>query len=60
MNTIKKIGNKKKINIKLVQSEIMNQLSYHVSDNKLRSEGLVLNSQIDLDIKNTLKLLKNI
>ena len=31
----------------------MNQLSYHVSDNKLRSEGLVLNSQIDLDIKNT-------
>ena len=58
INKIKK--NKKKINIKLVQSEIMNQLSYHVSDNKLRSEGLVLNSQIDLDIKNTLKLLKNI
>lgn len=58
INKIKK--NKKKINIKLVQSEIMNQLSYHVSDNKLRKEGLVLNSQIDLDIKNTLKLLKNI
>ena len=58
INKIEK--NKKKINIKLVQSEIMNQLSYHVSDNKLRSEGLVLNSQIDLDIKNTLKLLKNI
>ena len=58
INKIKK--NKKKINIKLVQSEIMNHLSYHVSDNKLRKEGLVLNSQIDLDIKNTLKLLKNI
>ena len=58
INKIEK--NKKKINIKLVQSEIMNQLSYHVSDNKLRKEGLVLNSQIDLDIKNTLKLLKNI
>ena len=58
INKIKK--NKKKISIKLVQSEIMNQLSYHVSDNKLRKEGLVLNSQIDLDIKNTLKLLKNI
>ena len=58
INKIKK--NKKKVSIKLVQSEIMNQLSYHVSDYKLKKEGLVLNSQIDLDIKNTLKLLKNI
>ena len=51
---------KSKIKIKFVYSEIMNQLSYHVSKNKLSNEGLNLNSKIKNDIKNTLKLLKNI
>ncbi len=51
---------KKNIKIKLVSSRIMNQLSYHVSDKKINNAGLYLNSKIDLDIKETIKLLKNI
>ena len=51
---------KNKIKIKLVSSSIMNQLSYHVSQKKLNDEGLFLKSDIDKDIKDTIKLLKNI
>jgi|TARA_B100000767_G_scaffold274314_1_gene306898 nucleoside-diphosphate-sugar epimerase len=51
---------KKKIKIKFVSSAIMNQLSYHVSQKKLNEEGLFLNSDIEKDIKETIKLLKNI
>ena len=51
---------KKKIKVKLVSSEIMNQLSYHVDKTKLNKEGIILNSKIELDIKNTIKLLGNI
>ena len=51
---------KKKIKIKLVSSTIMNQLSYHVSQKKLNDEGLFLKSDIEKDIKETIKLLKNI
>ena len=58
---IKKIKKyKKKIKVKLVTSAIMNQLSYHVSQTKLNKEGLTLHSDIEKDIKDTLKLLKNI
>ena len=51
---------KKNINIKLVKSPIMNQLSYHVSQKKLNKYGLILNSDIEKDIRDTMKLLKNI
>ena len=34
----------------------MNQLSYHVDDAKLKNQGLLLNSSLDTDIKDTLKL----
>jgi UDP-glucose 4-epimerase len=51
---------KKKIKIKFVYSEIMNQLSYHVDKKKLNNEGLYLKSKIQNDIKNTLQLLDNI
>jgi UDP-glucose 4-epimerase len=51
---------KKKIKIKFVYSEIMNQLSYHVDKKKLNNEGLYLKSKIQNDIKNTLHLLDNI
>ena len=51
---------KKKIKVKLVDAEIMNQLSYHVSKEKIEKEGLHLNHNIENDIKNTLKLLGNI
>ncbi len=58
LNKIRKF--KKKLRIKLVSSPIMNQLSYHVDKKKLNNEGLFLKGKIENDIKNTLKLLKNI
>ena len=36
----------------------MNQLSYHVDDRKLKNRGLILKSNIDVDIKDTLLLFK--
>ena len=51
---------KKKIKIKFVYSKIMNQLSYHVDKRKLDKEGLILNSKIADDIKDTMELLKNL
>ena len=58
---IKKIKKfKKKVKIKFVHSEIMNQLSYHVDKKKLNKEGLNLKNKISNDIKDTIKLLKNI
>ena len=54
LKKIKKV--KKNIKISLVNTKIMNQLSYHVDDSKIRNEGLKLRSKIDDDIKNTLKL----
>ena len=51
---------KKKIKIKFVYSEIMNQLSYHVDKDKLNKEGLNLKNKISDDIKDTINLLKNI
>ena len=51
---------KKKIKIKLVHSEIMNQLSYHVDKSKLSSKGLRLNGKIEFDIRDTIKMLSNI
>lgn len=44
----------------LVNSSIMNQLSYHVDKKKLRNRGLFLNSNLNKDIYNTLKLFRNI
>ena len=51
---------KKKLKIKFVSSQIMNQLSYHVSNKKLNNAGLFLKNKISVDIKDTLKLLANI
>ncbi len=51
---------KKKIKIKFVYAEIMNQLSYHVDKKKLNKEGLYLKNKISNDIKDTIKLLDNI
>ena len=58
---IKKIRkNKKNIKIKFVNSPIMNQLSYHTDKTKLSNEGLVLNSDLDKEIEQTLKLFSGI
>ena len=51
---------KNKIKIKFIKSEIMNRLSYHVDNNKLKRIGLRLNSKIEKDIKETLNLFKNL
>ena len=51
---------KKKISIKFVKTKIMNQLSYHVENKKIRDKGLILNASIQSDIKETLNLFKNI
>ena len=58
LNKIKKI--KKRIKIIYVNSPIMNQLSYHVDDKKIKKKGLILKSNIDVDIKDTLLLFKNL
>lgn len=47
---------KKNIKIKFVSSKIMNQLSYHVDNRKLIKLGLNLESNIQEDVKKTLKL----
>ena len=52
--------NKKNIKTKLIKTKIMNQLSYHVSSEKLKKNGLHLKGKIDKDIQQTLKLLENI
>ena len=38
----------------------MNQLSYHVDKSKLSKRGLVLNSDLNFEINDTLNLFKNI
>jgi nucleoside-diphosphate-sugar epimerase len=55
---IKKI--KKNATTILVNSTIMNKLSYHVDKKKLQNKGLFLNSNLNRDIYNTLKLFRNI
>ena len=38
----------------------MNKLNFKISKKKLETEGLFLNSNIDIDIKNSLNLFKSI
>jgi len=49
---------KRNVTVKLVKSKIMNQLSYHVDDSKIRKYGLKLNCELQKDIDDTLKLFK--
>jgi len=58
LEKIKKI--KKNASIILVNSPIMNKLSYHVDKKKLQNRGIFLNSNLNNDIYNTLKLFRNI
>ncbi len=58
IQTIKKY--KKNIRIKFVKAKIMNQLSYHVENKKLKKLGLTLNSSIKKDIKETLNIFKDL
>ena len=51
---------KKKAKIIFVNSPIMNKLNFKISKKKLESEGLFLNANISVDIKNSLNLFKNI
>jgi len=58
LNKIRKF--KKNISINCVNAPIMNQLSYHVDDRKIKHHGLKLKGSIEKDIKDTLKLLQNL
>lgn len=51
---------KKNISIDYVNAPIMNQLSYHVDDSKIKNQGFKITGSIEKDIKNTLKLLQNL
>jgi len=50
----------KKIKIKYEKSKLINQYSYKVSKNKFTSKAILLNSNIENDIKSTLKMLGSI
>ena len=58
VKSIKKF--KKSAKITFISSTIMNKLNFKISRKKLKTEGLFLNSNIDVDIKNSLDLFKNI
>ena len=51
---------KKNIKIKYVKSKITNQLSYKIDDAKFRKNFFNLNEKLEIDIKNTMNLFKNI
>jgi len=46
------------ITIEYVTTQIMNQLSYHVSDNRFRNKGFISEGVLDLGICRTIDLLK--
>ncbi|HJO92905.1 MAG TPA: SDR family oxidoreductase [Victivallales bacterium] len=57
---IESIGNNiTNINIEFVKAEIMNQLSYNVSNNKFCDLGFEFRGNLDKAINNTIDLLKN-
>ncbi len=58
LNKIRKF--KKNIKINFVNAPIMNQLSYHVDDSKIKNYGFKNKGNLEKDIKNTLKLLQNL
>ena len=58
LNKIRKF--KRNITINYVNAPIMNQLSYHVDDSKIKHYGLKTKGNLEKDIKNTLKLLHNL
>ena len=58
INAIKKFI--PKINIGLVDAQIMNQLSYEVASDKFRNKGFEFSSSIHNDIRDTIKLLKRV
>ncbi len=51
---------KKKVKVKLVDSAIMNQLSYHVDNKKILSNRIKIVGNIENDIKSTMKILRNL
>ena len=51
---------KKNIYINFVNAPIMNQLSYHVDDRKIKQHGFKIKGSIEKDVKDTLKLLENL
>ena len=61
VNNIIKIikKNVKKLEIEYVENEIMNQLSYHVSNKKIISKGFEFSGDLEVGISETINILKN-
>ena len=57
LNVINKIKKYKSNKLRLVKSNIMNNLSYKVSTLKIKNIGLNINSRISKDIENNFKFL---
>ena len=55
---LKKYG--KKVRVNHIQSQLINQFSYKISNNKFEKKGFVLKSLIKDDIKSTLKIFNGI
>lgn len=51
---------KKNVSIRFVKTKIMNQLSYHVQNDKIKKLGLKFNASIKKDINDTLKLFSSL
>ena len=58
LNKIKK--NIRNIKIRFVKTKIMNKLSYKVSNDKIKKEGIFLSNNIDKEIIDTINLFRNI
>ena len=51
---------KKNIKINFVRSKIINQLSYKINNKKFKKSFFKSNEDLEIDIKNTINLFKNI
>ena len=57
LNLIKK---KEKLKIKFINSKIINQTSYKVSNNLIKAKGIKFKGTLNIEINETLKVLKNL
>ena len=52
--------NVKKLEIEFVESQVMNQLSYSVSNSKIKAKGFKFTGKLEMGILETIKTLKNL
>ena len=54
------IKKKEKLKIKFINSKIINQTSYKVSNNLIKAKGIKFKGTLNIEINETLKVLKNL